>query len=89
MYRGEPKVPARQDVLDVEPIASDPFVETWLEQAQVGEPLPNIPAMSSVWKAWGDAADAIITNNAPDEEIQGILDTAVQQIKDEIAKTQQ
>lgn len=86
-YTAEPKVPARADVLGEDPIKSDKFIPVWLATADSGEPMPNIPAMSNVWKPWGDAMDAIITNNAPDAEIQGILDTAVEQIKEEIAKT--
>ena len=89
MYKGEPKTPARQDVLGEEPIASDQFQEVWRAQAEVAEPLPNIPQMANVWKAWGDAIDAAVLNNAPDEEIQGILDTAVEQIEAEISRAQQ
>jgi arabinogalactan oligomer/maltooligosaccharide transport system substrate-binding protein len=86
-FKADHKVPARQDVFGDEAVKSDKYVAKWMEEAQVGEPMPNIPAMSNVWKPWTDAMEAIITNNAPDDQVQGILDTAVAQIKEAISKT--
>jgi len=46
--------------------------------------MPNIPEMSSVWVPWGDAMDGIIPQNAPDDQVQTLLDNAVEQIKSAI-----
>ena len=62
-------------------------MEVWTAQAADGVPMPNIPAMSNVWKPWGDAMDAIIPANAPDDQIQTLLDNAVGQIKTAIEQT--
>ena len=54
-------------------------------EAADGVPMPNIPAMSNVWKPWGDAMDAIIPGNAPDDQVKSLLDNAVAQIKTAIS----
>ncbi len=81
------KATVRQSALQPS-IEQNPNIEFWAAGAADGLPMPNIPAMSQVWKPWNDAIDAVVVNNAPDDQVQGILDTAVEQIKAEIAKTQ-
>ena len=50
--------------------------------------MPNIPAMNEVWTPWGDAMIAIVTENAPDEEVQTLMDQAVEQISANIQQAQ-
>lgn len=88
LYKAFKKAPARTSVLDSEVLKANPNIQVWNEQAKDGVPMPNIPAMSNVWKPWGDAMDAIIVQNAPDDQVQGILDTSVEQIKAAIQQTQ-
>lgn len=87
LYEGNNKVPVRKSAVENELIKANPNIAVWNEQAVDGVPMPNIPAMSNVWKPWGDAMDAIIPANAPDDQIQGLLDGAVAQIKTAIQQT--
>ncbi len=88
MQAGFNRPPARLSAAQAPEVAAKPNVSVWLQQAETGVPMPNHPAMSQVWKPWGDAVDAIIAGNAPDDQIQPLLDNAVQQVKDAIQKTQ-
>lgn len=87
LFKGYNKVPVRTSAVNSDAVKASPNIAIWNAQAAVGVPMPNIPAMSNVWKPWGDAVDAIIPNNAPDDQIQGLLDNAVEQIKAAIAAT--
>jgi maltose-binding protein MalE len=87
-FKGENKVPVRQSALANATVKANANIPTWNAQAAAGTPMPNIPAMGPVWKPWGDAMDAIIGQNAPDDQIKPLLDTAVEQIKAAIAQTQ-
>ncbi len=87
-FKVDPKTPVRQSALQTSEVQANPNIETWNEQASQGVPMPNIPAMGQVWKPWGDAMDAIILQQAPDDQIKPLLDTAVEQIKAAIAQTQ-
>lgn len=84
LYRGSFKAPVRQSVLATQEVAQNPNIPTWAAQAANGTPMPNVPAMTQVWKPWGDAMDAIIPNNAPDDEVKSLLDSAAGQIADAI-----
>jgi maltose-binding protein MalE len=88
LYGGNAKVPVRSSAVESEAVSANPNIAVWNEQAQDGIPMPNIPAMSNVWKPWGDAMDAIIPTNASDAEIQTLLDNAVTQIQTAIEQTQ-
>jgi hypothetical protein len=82
LYKGFIKVPVRKSVLESDAtVKANPNIAIWNAQAADGVPMPNIPAMSNVWKPWGDAMDAIIPGNAPDDQVQSLLDNAVAQIK--------
>lgn len=87
-FKGSAKVPVRQSALQAPEVQANPNVAVWNEQAAEGIPMPNIPAMANVWKPWGDAVDAIIPPNTPDDQIQQIMDTAVEQIRAAIKQTQ-
>ncbi len=85
VFAADRKVPARISAQQVESVASDPWIETWARQAELGQPMPNVPAMSRVFTLWGGIMDAIIPTNAPDDQIQGFLDQLVEQIREETA----
>ena len=87
LYKSNLRAPARTSVLNNADVKSNPNIAIWNAQAADGVPMPNIPAMSNVWKPWGDAMDSIIPANAPDDQIKGLLDNAVTQIKAAIAQT--
>lgn len=86
LFKSFNKAPVRKSAAAVA-AQVNPNMETWTAQAADGVPMPNIPAMSNVWKPWGDAMDAIIPGNAPDDQIKGLLDNAVAQIKTAIEQT--
>ena len=50
--------------------------------------MPNIPQMAQVWQPWGDAMIGIVTNNVSDEDVQALLDAAVEQIQANIEQNQ-
>lgn len=56
----------------------------WMDAAENGIPMPNIPQMAQVWTPWGDAMLGIIANNVSDDEVQALLDAAVEQIRGNI-----
>lgn len=70
------ELPARTDV-EIDDELRQPF----LQQAEYAVPMPNIPAMSSVWDPMGDAFEFISQGEDPQE----VLEEAVQQIADKIA----
>ena len=88
LFKAEPKPPARQSVLETETVKANPNTATWAAQAALGVPMPNIAAMGSVWTPWGAAMDAIVAANAPDDQVQGLLDDAVEQIREAIKASQ-
>ncbi|KPV54026.1 hypothetical protein SE17_06215 [Kouleothrix aurantiaca] len=86
-YKGFIKVPVRTSAINSGEVKANPNIAIWNEQAADGVPMPNIPAMSNVWKPWGDAMDAIIPANAPDDQVKTLLDNAVSQIKTAVEQT--
>lgn len=72
------RIPVRRDVVGLESVKQDPFVAVWGRQAELGEPMPNIPEMQAVWKPWGDAMDVIVPGKA---DLKKTLDQAVAQIR--------
>lgn len=87
MVAGFNKAPVRESVIPAA-VEINPNFETWAAQAEIGNPMPNIPAMSQVWTPWGDAMTGIVTNNVSDEEVQALMDQAVQQIEAAIQASQ-
>lgn len=46
----------------------DPDLKAFMEAGMVADPMPNIPAMNSVWGGWGDAITLIANGSATPEE---------------------
>jgi arabinogalactan oligomer/maltooligosaccharide transport system substrate-binding protein len=69
------ELPARTDVE-----IDDELRQPILEQSEYAVPMPNIPAMSSVWEPMEDAFEFISQGEDPAE----VLEEAVQQIADKI-----
>ncbi|SDC29865.1 carbohydrate ABC transporter substrate-binding protein, CUT1 family [Pelagirhabdus alkalitolerans] len=65
--------------LDVE--IDDEFMEPIFEQTEHAYPMPNIPEMSQVWEPIGDALEFISSG----EDVQEVLDEAVEEIEAEIS----
>ncbi|MEW1952942.1 maltose ABC transporter substrate-binding protein [Terrabacter sp. NPDC080008] len=74
--------PALKEAYD-EVAASDPDVKAWYEAGVEGKPMPNIPAMNSVWGPFGQATADIIAGKAGAKER---LDAAAKEIAANIAK---
>lgn len=77
IFQADRKVPARNSALSDPTVAANSWVTTWAQQASVGQPMPNIAQMASVWEPWAGIMDAIIVPNTPDDQIQGFLDQLV------------
>ncbi|SDY31110.1 arabinogalactan oligomer / maltooligosaccharide transport system substrate-binding protein [Evansella caseinilytica] len=60
---------------------NDEFMGAFFQQAQVAEPMPNIPEMSKVWQPIAEALEFISRGEDPAE----VLEEAVEQIQSEIA----
>jgi arabinogalactan oligomer/maltooligosaccharide transport system substrate-binding protein len=85
MIEGFNKPPVRESLREAA-IEISPTLETVMAQVEVAVPMPNIPQMAQVWQPWGDAMIGIVQNNVSDEEVQSLLDTAVEQIEANIAQ---
>ncbi|MDY6894868.1 MAG: maltose ABC transporter substrate-binding protein [Thermotogota bacterium] len=81
-YIADPRLPARNDVSQIieeqgGPVPAD-IVAAFTESAAGGEPMPNIPAMQSVWQPMSDALNNIINGTQTPEDA---LNDAVSKIK--------
>jgi arabinogalactan oligomer / maltooligosaccharide transport system substrate-binding protein len=74
--------PALKEAYD-QVAASDPDVKAWYEAGVDGAPMPNIPAMNSVWGPFGQATADIIAGKAG---AQARLDAAAKEIEANIKK---
>lgn len=63
MFEAGGRPPALTEAYD-EVAASDPEVKAWYEAGKDGKPMPNIPAMNSVWGPLGQAAADVISGKA-------------------------
>lgn len=63
MYEAGGRPPALTEAYD-EVAAADPDVKAWYEAGKDGKPMPNIPAMNSVWGPLGQAAADVISGKA-------------------------
>ena len=63
--------------------ASDPDVKAWFEAGKGGQPMPNIPAMNSVWGPLGQAAADVISGKS---QPKARFDAAQKEIVANIAK---
>ncbi|MFP4017158.1 MAG: maltose/maltodextrin ABC transporter substrate-binding protein MalE [Halanaerobiales bacterium] len=61
-----------------EEVSSNPDIAGVLASAADGTPMPSIPEMASVWQAWSDALEVVLTQG---QDPEAALDNAVEQIK--------
>ncbi|KUK14860.1 sugar ABC transporter substrate-binding protein [Petrotoga olearia] len=81
-YIADPRLPSRIDVSQIieeqgGPVPAE-IVAAFTESAAGGEPMPNIPAMQSVWQPMNDALNNIINGTQTPEDA---LNDAVSKIK--------
>lgn len=79
LYEADPRIPALTSV--AEEVASDPVIAGFLESAQNGVPMPNIPEMGAVWEFWNPVQIALIKGENP----QDVWPTMVSNIESAIA----
>lgn len=80
MVPGFNKPPVRETLRDFA-VDLNPNLATYMDIVADAIPMPNIPQMAQVWEPWGDAMIGIISSNVSDDEVQALLDAAVEQIK--------
>ncbi|MCF8008679.1 MAG: maltose ABC transporter substrate-binding protein [Halanaerobiales bacterium] len=68
-----------------EEVADNPDMAGVLESAADGIPMPSIPEMASVWEAWSDALELVLTQK---QDVKPALDNAVAQIEKAIKSSQ-
>lgn len=79
---GTQLTPTRSDVLESEAVQSDVMISAWARQAELGNPMPNIPEMSSVWSAWSDALQIIYFDKEPiNETLEQLSETIKEKIE--------
>ncbi|HOO32903.1 MAG TPA: maltose ABC transporter substrate-binding protein [Thermotogota bacterium] len=71
--------PTRSDVLETAAVKSNEQISAWAKQAELGNPMPNIPEMSSVWSVWSDALQITYFGKEDTE-------TALKQLSDAITE---
>jgi arabinogalactan oligomer/maltooligosaccharide transport system substrate-binding protein len=82
LFEAGGRPPALTEAYD-EVAAKDKDVKAWFEAGKDGQPMPNIPAMNSVWGPLGQAAaDVISGKTAP----KARFDAAQKEIVANIAK---
>lgn len=82
LFKAGGRPPALTEAYD-EVAASDPDVKAWFEAGKGGQPMPNIPAMNSVWGPLGQAAADVISGKSVP---QARFDAAQKEIVANIAK---
>lgn len=80
-YEVAGEMPPRNDVIDSPAVTDNPLMAAIAEQSTYGEPMPSIAEMQQVWEPMGNALQFI----ANGDNVQDVLEEAVQQIKDRIA----
>ncbi|TFD99269.1 sugar ABC transporter substrate-binding protein [Jeotgalibacillus salarius] len=84
-FEGAGELPANQAALESDAVTSNELIAPFAEQIQFGTPMPSAPEMQQVWDPINNALLFI----AQGDDVQEVLDEAVQQIKDNIATAQQ
>ncbi|AJD90703.1 ABC transporter substrate-binding protein [Jeotgalibacillus malaysiensis] len=84
-FEGAGELPANQAALEGEAVTSNELIAPFAEQIQYGTPMPSTPEMQQVWDPINNALLFI----AQGDDVQEVLDEAVQQIRDNIATAQQ
>lgn len=82
LFEAGQRPPALKEAYD-EVAASNPDIKAWFEAGKDGKPMPNIPAMNSVWQPFGQATADIISQKA---QPKARLDAAQKEIVANIAK---
>jgi arabinogalactan oligomer / maltooligosaccharide transport system substrate-binding protein len=82
LFEAGGRPPALTEAYD-EVAAKDKDVKAWFEAGQGGQPMPNIPAMNSVWGPLGQAAADVISGKAAPK---ARFDAAQKEIVANIAK---
>lgn len=82
LFEAGRRPPALTEAYD-EVAAKDPDVRAWFEAGKGGKPMPNIPAMNSVWGPLGQAAADVISGKA---QPKARFDAAQKEIVANIAK---
>jgi len=73
LFKADPRPPARLDVAEM--VKDDADIISIFESAKNGIPMPNIPAMSAVWGAMGDALNQIVNKQLePAEALEQAVD---------------
>jgi arabinogalactan oligomer/maltooligosaccharide transport system substrate-binding protein len=79
LYQAEPRPPALTAALD-QVKASDPDLAKFLEAGKIGQPMPSIPEMATIWDPLGKAEAAIIGG----ANVQTTVDAAAKTISSQI-----
>ncbi|MGB1951181.1 MAG: maltose/maltodextrin ABC transporter substrate-binding protein MalE [Marinobacter sp.] len=61
----------------MEELSADPNINATFENAQLGEPMPNVPAMGAFWSAMGPALQNMTSGR---QSVEDALDAAAQRI---------
>jgi arabinogalactan oligomer / maltooligosaccharide transport system substrate-binding protein len=80
LFEAGGRAPALTAVFDE--VSSDPVVAGFGEVGANGSPIPNIPAMASVWEEWGNAQGAIVLQRGDPQEL---WQTMADKVRDNIA----
>lgn len=80
LFEAGGRAPALTAVFDE--VSSDPIVAGFGEVGANGSPIPNIPAMASVWEEWGNAQGAIVLQRGDPQEL---WQTMADKVRDNIA----
>ncbi|KIL45657.1 sugar ABC transporter substrate-binding protein [Jeotgalibacillus soli] len=84
-YEQAGELPANQAALESEAVTSNELIAPFAEQIQYGTPMPSTPEMQQVWEPINNALLFI----AQGDDVQEVLDEAVQTIQDNIEMSQQ
>ncbi|HET7656716.1 MAG TPA: extracellular solute-binding protein [Bacillales bacterium] len=80
-YKQTGEIPPIKSLIDDPMIKDNPLAKAVFVQAQRGEPMPNIPAMSQVWTPMANALQEIVTGKA---DAKSALDQAAKTIHTQI-----
>lgn len=76
LFKAGNRMPA---LLSAQAKVTDPLQAQLAKAAEVGQPMPGIPAMAAVWTAWGDAIT--LAQQDPTSDAQTLADQAAEAIK--------
>lgn len=79
-YEVAGEMPPRAEILEDPIVTENPLIEGFAAQAQVAQPMPNIPEMSDVWEPMGDALQFL----AQGDDVREVLEEAVETIREKI-----